>query len=126
MDYTFLAAIKFNQPLDGEEEYWNVESTTSMKQMFFRTSFNQCVGTWAKKLSAHEGVDKTSTHGMFYKTRCPVENDLGTPPFNEGPWCQSEANGCFSRRATIKGSKKDKKGIKSTKKSKSSKHRHVT
>lgn len=126
MDYTFLAAVKFDQPLDDKKEYWNVESATSMKQMFYRTSMNQCIGSWAEQLSAHEGVDKMSTHGMFYRAKCPVNVTLGTPPFDQGPWCQNESNKCKTRSAgRLSKTKADKKGIKSTKSSKSLKH-HVT
>ena len=129
MDFTFLGALNFDQPLDtnsNREAYWNVRSVTTMKQMFFKTSFDQCLGTWAGHLSAQENVDDEATFGMFYNAQCPVEMEQGTPSIDQGPWCQETSSRCTTRGVVLPSSNKSKhnkksKISKSTKKSKSSK-----
>lgn len=124
MDYTFLSATRFNQPLDigsDGDSYWDVQSARSMKQMFCRTSFDQCISTWPNHISNQYGVNETATFGMFFEAACPVELEMGTPFLDKGPWCQGKRQGCRKAKSSKNGSLVDRRSRKSAKSSKSSK-----
>jgi len=84
MKAMFMNAKKFDQPLDA----WDTSSVKNMNDMFKKAKkFNQCLSTWSEE---YEGNRQKKT--MFTGTLCPGP---ATPP-DDGPWCQTEAEGCTS------------------------------
>ena len=94
-----------------------------MKQMFFRTSFDQCISTWPNHLSKQYGVNETATHGMFFEAQCPVEMEMGTPTIDKGPWCQGKSQGCYKAKSSKNRSFVGPQSRDSSKTSKASKSR---
>jgi surface protein len=84
--YIFGGATSFNQPVD----VWDISSVTTMRFMFFETSFNQCLSTWAAKNILS---DQAKTTEMFYEANCP--DGEYSPNINIGPWCQGSSDTCF-------------------------------
>merc|ERR1712134_123637 len=86
MDKMFNRAHKFNQPLND----WIVGSVLEMSKMFNRaTSFNQCLDDWADQTP-----NNVDTSSMLKLTACP--NNIESPDPSQGPWCQSQSEGCFA------------------------------
>jgi hypothetical protein len=81
----FNLAKKFNANLDP----WLIKNMENSFGMFYKSGFDSCLATWADKITV--GQDSWNNTNMFAQSGCPNKDD---PVAGEGPWCQTEKQGC--------------------------------